>query len=131
MPLSFRIAKRIFSYYFYKNCKFSLDNTNNPDWKNPQNIGIGFGTNGYIEIDGCVFNSWVSFHNNNGTQTEYESKLVVKNCYFEKGAVMGGSTGSGTDKSIVQVFNNSFYLQHQITEGQNIKAYIYNNEVRS
>lgn len=115
----------------YKNCNMSLDNSNNPDWTNPQNIGIGFGSDGYIEIDGCVFNNWITFHNNNGTQTSYRTEMIVQNCYFISGSVLGNSYGSGTDLSIIKVCNNSFSESPKITDGKNVKSYIYNNEIRT
>lgn len=124
-----------FYHNVYKNCRMKLDNTQNPDWKNPQNIGTGL-ANGVIEIENCRFNNWITFHNNNGTSTNSKSNVYVKDCYFENGGIIVGSYGNSTEISNFYISGNSLAgnITNQDTESTtnvNIELHEWNNEIRS
>ena len=124
-----------FYHNVYKNCRMKLDNSNNPDWVNPQNIGCGL-ANGIIEIENCRFNNWITFHNNNGTSTDSKSDVYVKDCYFENGGIVVGSYGNSTEISNFYISGNSLAgnITNQDTESTpnvNIELHEWNNEIRS
>ena len=124
-----------FYHNVYKNCRMKLDNTQNPDWQNPQNIGTGI-ANGVIEIENCRFNNWITFHNNNGTSTNSKSNVYVRDCYFENGGIIVGSYGNSTEISNFYISGNSLAgnITNQDTESTpnvNIELHEWNNEIRS
>lgn len=124
-----------FYHNLYKNCRMKLDNTNNPDWKNPQCIGTGI-ANGVIEIENCRFNNYITFHNNNGTSTNSKSDVYIKDCYFERGSIIVGSYGNSTEISNFYISGNSLgeNIKNQDTESTalvNIELHAWNNEVRT
>ena len=93
----------------YINCKMSLDNTNNSVWKNPQNIGAGLGLNGYIIVDGCHFNNWCTWHNNNNVgYLNSCSKVIIKNNYFDTGFIYATDDykTNFNNPSLFYVYNN-------------------------
>ena len=91
----------------YLNCYMYFDNSENTEWTSKAVIGGGLGTNGYIDIDGCEFESVggyagiVSYHNSAATG---RSELNVKNCYFHgNGSFRMGWYGTSTEKTIARV----------------------------
>lgn len=123
-----------FYHNVYKNCRMKLDNTQNPDWKNPQNIGTGL-ANGVIEIENCRFNNWITFHNNNGTSTNSKSDVYIKDCYFERGSIIAGSHGNSTEISNFYISGNSLggniKTDTESTANVNIEVHAWNNEIRN
>lgn len=119
----------------YKNIKMNIDNTENPHWKNPQVIGNGLGSNGIIEIENCDFGNWITFHNNNGSQTKGSVKVIIKNNFFRHGSVIVGSYGDSTD--ISQFIINGNWLKANInnldtesTINKNIEVIEFNNVIK-
>lgn len=71
----------------YINCNMLMDNSNNEAWTTAQCIGGGLGRSGYIDIDGCVFDSnmWggiVSYHN--CAYANSKSNVNLHNSYFKR-----------------------------------------------
>lgn len=71
----------------YINCSMLMDNSNNEAWTTAQCIGGGLGRSGYIDIDGCVFDSnmWggiVSYHN--CAYANSKSNINLHNSYFKR-----------------------------------------------
>lgn len=117
----------------YINCDISLDNSANPDWPNPQCIGGGFGTDGRITIENCIFSNYVTYHNNNsGTDTTARSFLTIKDSYFKTGGIQIIGYGASTVKSNVIITNNSFTVAvlYDNSNADNINVYSWNNEIR-
>lgn len=122
-----------FYHNVYKNCRMKLDNSQNPDWVNPQNIGAGL-ANGVIEIENCRFNNWISFHNNNGTQTNSKSNVYIKDSYFESGSVILGSYGNTTEISNFYIsgnFMNSNIINQDTSSTPliNVELHAWNNVI--
>lgn len=116
----------------YRNCKISLDNSHNPDWSNPQNIGFGLGGDATIEIENCVFNNWITFHLDNGNRPTSQAIVIVKNSYFKVGAVWIDGNQSITALSRFLVSNNSFSQNMHIGElYDSVELFAFNNEIRS
>ena len=94
----------------YKNCNIKIDNSSNTQWGAKQCIGGGLGQCGYIEIDGCTFDSVlaegtqnygvVSYHN--ASNATAKSNIIVKNSYFGKGQTVRASY-YGTSEKITTV----------------------------
>lgn len=134
----------------YKNCRVYIDNTSNSNWDNRQCIGGGLGGNGYIEIDGCYFESVpttskpngggiVSYHCGKGTEGDnYCSKVTIKNSYFaNEDTVRCSYYGNQTTMSTVTVNNCSLgwlpYCGLESTQYTtvNMKLIEFNNTVRA
>ena len=116
------------------NCRIKVDNSQNPDWSNPQNIGGGLGTDGYIEIIGCVFNHAVTYHNSHWASAPANSKstVIIKDCYFENyGISINGYTASITAKSRFVITNNSLKVLECNDTIPNVEMFAWNNEIRS
>lgn len=125
----------------YKNCHMVFDNRNNTEAISDQCIGGGLGTNGYIEIDGCYFETKsssgceVSYHNSSGSG---KSRIVVKNSYFAgtNGHFRANWYGASTAKTPVLVCGNSFGKEVESTAetpqstNENIEIISFNNELR-
>ncbi len=123
------------SLEFYKNyirnCNFNLDNSNNPDWNNPQTIGGGLGDNGVVIIEDCISNSWFTYHtNNNIGYKSSQSSLTIKNNYIERGSIIITSVYEISTPTYVKICNNSFSQDCKVQESSALKTYIYNNEIR-
>lgn len=135
----------------YINCNFYLDNSANADWgyKSHQ-IGGGLGTNASIIIENCTFNNaepsirWgVYYHIPNVARTDYQSVVVVKDCWFEAGTVMfddvSGTPASVSGDSNYIVTNCSFPKKYDGTNAQGVynnlaksyKLMCWNNEIRN
>ena len=114
----------------YINCVMSLDNSQNPDWSNPQNIGGGLGQDGYIEIIGCVFNNAITYHNKNYGSTQAKSKVIIKDCYLQNnGIIIQGYNANITEKSVFIVTNtHTDYINVQTTV-DNVVCYQWNNDI--
>ena len=116
----------------YKNCEISLDNSNNPDWSSPQNIGFGLGNDGEVEVESCVFNNWITFHLDNANRPTSQAIVTVKNSYFKIGAVWVDGNQSITALSRFIVSNNSFSQAMHIGELYNsVELFTFNNEIRN
>lgn len=96
----------------YINCDMYLDNSES-DWHSPQCIGGGLGENGYIFIDGGIYDSlpadpecWsgaISFHN--GYSAGCESHIEIRNVYFKNSGARFGYYGESTKKTKCFVSN--------------------------
>jgi hypothetical protein len=126
----------------YKNCKISLDNSQNTAWTNYQCIGGGLGISGYIEIIGCQFTSVitnptniVSYHNNGDTAPS-KSNVYIDNCWFsDKGYARISYYGTSTDLSEMVVRNCSYTNEPTVSAESsatlvNVKLTKYCNELR-
>lgn len=126
----------------YINCNFYLDNTNNTQGY-PQCIGGGLGTNGYIEVNGCVISTKLgetnyanslSYHN---TSVEgAKSHISIKNCYFPNYCnCRFGYYGNSTEITKIELIGNYFgrpYTLAAETSGSsivNMEVIEWNNEV--
>ena len=115
----------------YKNCEISLDNSNNPHWSNPQNIGFGLGNDGEVEIENCVFNNWITFHLDNANKPTSQAIVTIKNNYFKTGAVWVDGNKDITVPSRFIVSNNSFAQGMHIGNlYDSIELFTFNNEIR-
>lgn len=122
----------------YKNCIMNIDNTQNPNWHTNQSIGGGLGHNGEIIIDGNIFGTSVSYHNNaSSSDTSAKSNIIVKNNYFKTGTIRMSNCGVSTEKTNVIICNNSVpsniivnYERPDIDVIENIEVYQFNNEIR-
>ncbi len=128
----------------YLNCKITHDSTNT-QWGAHQCIGGGFGMNSTVIIENCVFNSIgfdyaVSYHNNNDWNArDYESKVIINNCFFVNGGFYIGSFGYGEKISTAYVSNSSFakdakidHIHNSINNSiDNVDLYKWGNEFRS
>lgn len=135
----------------YINCNFYLDNTENADWEyKSHQIGGGLGTNASIIFENCTFNNaspenrWgLYYHIPNVARTNYQSEVVVKNCWFEAGTVMfddvAGTPASVSGDSLYVVTNCSFPKKYDGTNAQGVfnalaksyKLMCWNNEIRA
>ena len=115
----------------YINSNFKLDNSKNPVWKNPQNLGCGLGKNGYITVEGCHFNNWCTWHNNNNIgYLSSASKVIIKNNYFDNGFIYATDNNKTkfTNPSLFYVYNNCKKGEIVTTEGnENIIVKEWNN----
>lgn len=126
----------------YINCNFYLDNTNNTQGY-PQCIGGGLGTNGYIEVNGCVISTKLgetnyanslSYHN---TSVEgAKSHISIKNCYFPnycncRFGYYGNSTEITKIELIGNYFGRPYTLAAETSESSivNMEVIEWNNEV--
>ena len=144
----------------YKNCIMRINNSENPGYYNgypndsrskyPHCIGGGFGKNGHIVIEDCIFEgiggngttypapddtAIVSWHN--GPNASQKSDLFMSGCYFKGvGSFRAMSNGTETRKSTLLISGNSF--GSSISEGfspgasiENMEIISFNNEVRN
>lgn len=138
----------------YINCQMSHSNQKyDPDQTTHgygQCIGGGLGTDGYIEISGCVFENpyqysadsqgrkvLVSYHTQNSSAPS-RSQIEITGCYFkDAGTCRGTYINTNTDVTTMLVNNNSFGKEPFIgaeTSGatvENIEMIAWNNEIRS
>ena len=110
------------------NCVMSLDNSNNPDWTNPQNIGGGLGKDGLVEIVGCVFNNAVTYHNNEAN-VESKSKVIIKDCYLQSNGIIINGYGSSTEKSVFIITNTHVDYISVNNDIDNVVCYQWNNDI--
>lgn len=126
----------------YINCNMYLDNSES-SWKAPQCIGGGLGENGYIVIDGGVYDSlpedpecWggaISYHN--GYSAGCKSHIEIRNVYFKNSGARFGYYGESIQKTDVLVSNCRLstdpFLRPETagSVNNNMDLYAWNNEV--
>lgn len=132
----------------YINCKFYIDNTNNPNRLSGSYavLGGGLGRNGQVEIDNCLFlsadtagtdHAVVSYHVDVYT-TDGNSKVTIRDSYLEKGtfaAYYGNPSNGQGNHADYLVHGNSLYgaviiapnYGLQPTENTNINVWAWNN----
>ena len=129
----------------YKNCKITIDNSNNEVWKHHQCIGGGLGLHGEIIIENCSFTdmynvgakvSTVSYHN--AVTEGAKSRIIVTGCYFSANATFRLSYyGNSTEITEAYVSNCSMtyepYVRAETSEytTENVKLISWNNEIRN
>lgn len=123
----------------YINCNMKLTRPNTPE--NTHCIGGGIGEDGYVVIDGCLFNSVnsqngdVSFHGNwsfNAYSIASKFNMFITNCYFEHTLQLVSPDPETTPKNLLFANNSiseSIILNDTDTTKWNIKQ--WNNEIRS
>ncbi|MGN0489675.1 MAG: hypothetical protein ACI4HO_10470 [Ruminococcus sp.] len=129
----------------YRNCKITIDNSNNEVWKKHTCIGGGLGLQGEIIIENCSFTdmynvgakvSTVSYHN--AVTEGAKSKIVVTGCYFSNNATFRLSYyGNSTEITEAYVSNCSMTCEPYVTAEsssytiENVKLIMWNNEIRN
>lgn len=125
--------KHRYSKNTYKNCNLTMyPSPQYSNWKNHQIIGGGLGDNTQIIIDSCIFHdvftediqnySAVSYHNSSSGNSNYQSFIIVKNCYFyDKNRLVLEGYGEATEKTDVTVIGNCFQ--------DPVNDIVYNNNV--
>ena len=129
----------------YINCHFKFDNSDNDTpGRTAQCIGGGLGLDGYIDIDGCVFESIdttktghicvVSYHNSAGANAK--NHISIKNTYLKAlGYFRINSYGESTEITECEITNcsmgRSVLIGHE-TGGSNMNINVtqWNNEIR-
>lgn len=129
----------------YISCYMYLDNSQSWSGAGPSCLGIGLGINGNILIDGCHFKSEdvaISARNSlyihNSASANAQSKVIIKNNYFEGSDNTMVITWYGESTLITPIYitNNSVgdniivRAEHSATI-ENIITYQWNNEIRS
>ena len=125
----------------YINCDMYLDNSES-SWDAPQCIGGGLGENGYIVIDGGIYDSlpadpecWsgaISYHN--GYTAGCKSHIEIRNVYFKNSGARFGYYGASTQKTKVLVSNcrlsTNPVLRAETSDSvnDNMDVYAWNNE---
>lgn len=106
----------------YESCKFTLDNTNNKNWESKTCLGGGLGLNGYIHINGCIFESagtsnndvLLSYHND--YRKGAKSNLLIVNNYLKSGTIRASSHGLSDEKTTMLVGNNKIHSPYILTK---------------
>lgn len=130
----------------YINCNMYHDNSGNTVFGGWQCIGGGFGKNGTITIEHCVFDGLnqygsdtlggiISYHNSYSSGAK--SKLIVKDCYFgHRTTVRVSWYGSSTEISEAYIIGNNlgYAIDHSAENEsatvQNTSVTEWNNIVR-
>ena len=132
----------------YRNCKFSIDNSQNSYWSSSTCIGGGLGSNHQVEIQNCVFKAVSSqritcyYHDSNdNTNTDYASSLVIKDNYFINGTIgLDFSRQDATNDKYIMISNNNVPpvagadTNGMVTEnmtGNKINYYCWGNIIRT
>lgn len=122
----------------YINCNMKLTRPNTPE--NTHCIGAGIGEDGYVVIDGCLFNSVnsqngdVSFHGNwnfNSYSIAGKFNMFITNCYFEHTLQLASPDPESTPKNLLFANNSiseSIIFNNTNATKWNIKQ--WNNEIR-
>lgn len=129
----------------YKNCKITIDNSNNEVWKKHKCIGGGLGLQGEIIIENCSFTdmynvgskvSTVSYHN--AVSEGAKSRIIVTGCYFSDNATFSlAYYGNSTEITEAYVNNCSMTYEPYVTAEssaytiENVKLIMWNNEIRN
>ena len=125
----------------YINCDMYLDNSES-SWDAPQCIGGGLGENGYIVVDGGIYDSlpadpecWsgaISYHN--GYTAGCKSHIEIRNVYFKNSGARFGYYGASTQKTKVLV-SNCRLSTNPVSRAEtsdsvidNMDVYAWNNE---
>ena len=116
----------------------------------PHCIGGGFGQNGHIVLENCIFegiggdgttypaiedNSIVAWHN--GPNASQKSALFMSGCYFKNnGTFRTSSHGTATEKTTELISGNSFGNPIVIKPPEsgkpvNVEVIAFNNEIRT
>ncbi len=127
----------------YKNCKITIDNSNNEVWKKHKCIGGGLGLHGEIIIENCSFTdmynvgskvSAVSYHN--VVSEGAKSRIIVTGCYFSDNATFSlAYYGNSTEITEAYVSNCSMtyepYVRAETSEytTENVKLIMWNNTI--
>ena len=121
--------------HVYKNCKFYIDNSNNPSLPDREwCIGTGLGRDGYIIVEGCEFARGNYYAHNTGN-ADAKSKIIVKDCIFASGnTVRLDPYGTSTKETDVYVSNcrlGASIIKSQPSSGNpdNIKVIEWNNTI--
>ena len=116
----------------YKNCKMSIDNSDNAYWTSHHCIGGGLGANAQILIENCLFesdvsdNRWGVYYHipNNSNVSSYRAIVVIKDNYFITGAItlddVASTPTSTSDDSEFIITNNSFPVKYAGTDDQGV-----------
>ncbi len=129
----------------YKNCKITIDNSNNEVWRQHTCIGGGLGTHGEIIIENCSFidmynvNTTVNTVNyRNGKNEGAKSRIIVTGCYFSDNTTFRLSYyGNSTEITEAYVSNCSMthkpFVSSETSEYtiENVKLVQWNNEIRT
>lgn len=129
----------------YKNCRMTIDNSQNASWQHHQCIGGGLGLHGEIIAEDCVFIDAyninyrvpaVSYHNAAGAGAK--SRIVVKGCWFSKDATVRVSWyGTSEEMTEAIVHDNSVTVapytsaEESSATVENVQMFAWNNEIRS
>jgi hypothetical protein len=140
-------VKNRYSKNVIRNCYFELfPSPQYPNWVNHQIIGGGLGDSTVVEIENCIFNdhfsgassySSVSYHNSTSGNAQYESRIVVKDCYFMDGNNLTfEGYGASTLKTKVIATNNNLEngeasIIYNNTAADNMTLYKWNNHART
>lgn len=140
-------VKNRYSKNVIRNCYFELfPSPEYPSWVNHQIIGGGLGDSTMIEIENCIFNdhftgvvsySSVSYHNSTSGSMGYESRIIVKDCYFADGnkLVFEGYGASPYKTKVIATNNNLTNGDDSIiynnTQADNMTVYKWNNHART
>lgn len=129
----------------YINCRMTFDNSDNPRTEKVSTcIGGGLGCDGYIDIEGCVFNSIdrtaaahitaVTYHNS--ASANAKSHISIRNCYL---GVLNyfriNAYGASTDITQCEITGCSMaraILVGHETGGTNMNVHVteWNNTIR-
>lgn len=117
------------------NCNLSIDNSNNPSWKNTQTIGGGLGYSGNIEVRNCKCLGSITYHGNpDATVTDSTNNLNIINNYIKAGTI-GISNGKTdlTGMNNIMISNNSvsYKIELPTVDNEHFKVISYNNNVRN
>ena len=113
----------------YINTSMYFDNSGNDAWNSKAVIGGGLGRDGYILIDGCIFESVggfnvVTYHNTGANSGK--STINIRNCYFKRRNTIRLSW-YGTSTEITKMYVCGCYLGLPIlVEAENSSATVEN-----
>jgi len=140
-------VKGRYSKNVIRNCYFELfPSTEYSRWVNHQIIGGGLGDSTMVEIENCIFNdhfsgvssySSVSYHNSTSGSADYESRIIVKDCYFMDGNNLTfEGYGSSTKGTKIIAANNNLEngddsIIYSNAEADNMLLYKWNNHTRT
>lgn len=116
----------------FKQCEFYIDNSKNEDW-NYQEMSVagGFGLDGIIRYENCVFDK-PSYYHQNADDSQTQSKCDV---YFINNVVNKGNFHVNSGHSSMPI--SKFFACGNITkseipstgENTNVKSYLFNNAI--
>lgn len=135
--------KENYSKNVYKNCYFEqYPSPSYSTWVNHQIIGGGLGDATHVIIENCVFVNHlsgvdryasVSYHNSTSENEHYESRITVKDCWFDDGNLLVfEGYGDAEEKTKVLVNNNRFGnpatdIIYSSTNGDNMQVLKWGN----
>ncbi len=123
-------------YITFKNCDLKHVGKSG----NEQSIGAGFGRHDVWNVEDCIFRSDTNtrvFRIHNNSSENVQSKLLMKNCYFEgPGFATFNYYGPSTDVTEVLVSNCSYINPPVVAaessdySNKNVEMLLWNNEQR-